>query len=73
MTAIGFGSTFNDRNMGDTWFVEPEPDVRSRYDAFYPLLRRVVENTPITAPKTAEQAAPTSHPQTPVRKNKRKA
>ncbi len=52
--AVGFASVFNDKNMGETWFIEPEPEVRLRYEVFYALVRLLVENKSITPPTTAE-------------------
>lgn len=39
VTAVGFGSLFNDMAMGTHWLPEPEPEVRARYDVLYGLLR----------------------------------
>ena len=40
VTAVGFGSLFNDENMGFHWLPEPEPAVRERYEVLYGLLHR---------------------------------
>ena len=42
VTAVGFGSLFNDENMGFHWLPEPEPAVRERYEVLYGLLRRAL-------------------------------
>jgi len=39
VTAIGFGSLFNDAAMGTHWLPEPEPDTLLRYEVLYGLLR----------------------------------
>ncbi len=39
VTAIGFGSLFNDANMGYHWLAEPDADLLQRYDVLYGLLR----------------------------------
>ena len=39
VTAIGFGSLFNDANMGYHWLPEPSDEMRARYDLLYDLLR----------------------------------
>jgi len=40
VTAVGFGSLFDDENMGFHWLPEPESAVRERYEVLYGLLRR---------------------------------
>ena len=39
VTAIGFGSLFNDANMGYHWLPEPDRELLRRYDVLYALLR----------------------------------
>jgi hypothetical protein len=39
VTAVGFGSLFNDAAMGFHWLPEPEPELRERYEFLYALLR----------------------------------
>jgi hypothetical protein len=39
VTAVGFGSLFNDAAMGTHWLPEPEPDTLLRYRVLYGLLR----------------------------------
>lgn len=48
--ALGFGSLFNDERMGGTWMLEPDPPTRTRYEALFTLLRRALEDRPVTAP-----------------------
>jgi hypothetical protein len=47
VTAIGFGSLFNDASMGFHWLPEPEPDVLARYEVLYTLLRAALPNQPL--------------------------
>ena len=51
VTAVGFGSLFNDGAMGFHWLVEPEPDTMARYDALYTLLRAALPFKPATPGK----------------------
>ncbi len=39
VTAIGFGSLFNDAAMGFHWLAEPDAEMRQRYEVLYGLLR----------------------------------
>ncbi len=39
VTAIGFGSLFNDAAMGFHWLAEPDAELRQRYEVLYGLLR----------------------------------
>ena len=39
VTVIGFGSMFNDANMGFHWLPEPEAETLARYELLYSLLR----------------------------------
>jgi hypothetical protein len=45
--AIGFGSLWNDKRMGETWMMEPQPDVKARYDVLFSLLRPLIEGKPL--------------------------
>ena len=45
VTAVGFGSLFNDQAMGSHWLPEPSPEILSVYDVLYHLLRVSVPNT----------------------------
>jgi hypothetical protein len=62
--AVGFGSVFNDTRMGGTWMLEPDAPTLVRYEAIYALLRRVLEDAPITAPP--ERQAPRRPPPAPL-------
>ncbi len=46
VTAIGFGSLFNDANMGYHWLPEPSDEMRARYDLLYDLLRAALGEVP---------------------------
>lgn len=48
VTAVGFGSLFNDRNMGMAWTVEPDINQRQRYELLFALLRGAVERKSIS-------------------------
>ena len=39
VTAVGFGSLFNDAAMGTHWLPPPEPETLQRYEVLYGLLR----------------------------------
>ncbi len=39
VTAVGFGSLFNDAAMGYHWLVEPDAELRQRYEVLFGLLR----------------------------------
>jgi len=39
VTAVGFGSLFNDAAMGTHWLPEPTEDALQRYQVLYGLLR----------------------------------
>lgn len=39
VTAVGCGALFNDMNMGTSWLVPPDDDMRNRYEVLYALLR----------------------------------
>ncbi len=45
--AIGFGSLFNDRNMGGTWTADPDAPVKQRFNVFYSLVRSFLRAKPI--------------------------
>jgi hypothetical protein len=40
VTAVGFGSLFNDSNMGYHWLAEPDEQMLQRYELLYGLLRQ---------------------------------
>ncbi len=44
VTAIGFGSLFNDVSMGTHWLEEPDEMLRQRYEVLYALLRAGLQN-----------------------------
>jgi hypothetical protein len=47
VTAIGFGSLFNDASMGFHWLPEPEEEVLARYEMLYTLLRASLPSAPL--------------------------
>jgi hypothetical protein len=46
VTALGFGSLFNDAAMGFHWLPEPEPELRERYEFLYAVLRAALPCRP---------------------------
>jgi hypothetical protein len=44
VTAIGFGSLFNDANMGYHWLADPDEELLGRYEMLYSLLRAGLPN-----------------------------
>jgi len=58
--AVGFGSTFNDINLGGdySWMIEPDRDTRVRYEVLFSLLRLLVEDKPVAAPPPGELPEP---------------
>jgi hypothetical protein len=47
VTAIGFGSLFNDANMGFHWLQQPSAETRARYEVLYALLRSALGETAV--------------------------
>jgi hypothetical protein len=62
-----FGSIFNDGNLGNYWWNDPTPAERTRYDVFFALLQRLVEDKPIAAPA---RSAKTTQPKISVPPNR---
>jgi hypothetical protein len=58
--AIGFGSTLNDAAMERRWDIEPDEALQTRYDVLFALVRRLVEDQPITAPSEPPEKQETS-------------
>ena len=56
--AIGCGALFNDNAMGREWMMEPTPEVRQRYEAWFAILRRAVNDTPLAPPSTRPGTVP---------------
>jgi len=44
--AVGFGSLWNDTRMGETWAVEPDATVKTRYNVLFGLLRPFFDGKP---------------------------
>lgn len=59
--AVGFGSAFNDTNMGDNWMTVPDAALRRRFDTLFALLQYLVEDRPI-GPLGREPSAPAAPP-----------
>jgi hypothetical protein len=52
--AIGFGSVWNDRNMGENWMTEPGPALKTRFELLYTIMRQFMEQkTPAAGQKTS--------------------
>ena len=45
--AIGFGSLFNDANMGSSWMTEPDAATRRRFDLLFALVETLIEDRPL--------------------------
>lgn len=62
--AVGFGYLFNDTHMGTTWMLEPKPETRAKYEVLYALVRALLADQPLKAPKQspAEPQAPKAPP-----------
>jgi len=45
--AIGFGSLWNDKRMGEHWMLEPNPTVKARYDVLFALLGLALDDKPL--------------------------
>ena len=48
--AVSFGNMFNDKNMGNDWWHDPDLAERARYDVLFALLQRLVKDKPIVVP-----------------------
>ena len=44
VTAVGFGSTWNDAAMGYTWTETPDTEMQTRYNLLFALLRGTIED-----------------------------
>ncbi|MCC6126230.1 MAG: hypothetical protein IT426_14825 [Pirellulales bacterium] len=56
--AVGFGSLFNDRNLGGTWSADPNDDAKRRYNVLYALVRSLLSDKPVEATTEAFGDAP---------------
>jgi hypothetical protein len=58
--AIGFGSMMNDAGLGSHWMTEANPEMLTRSDLLFTLVRALVEDRPVVAPppRKIEPAAP---------------
>jgi hypothetical protein len=53
---VSFGNMFTDRNLANYWSVTPNPTERARYDLFFSLMQRLVEDKPIVVPNRTTTA-----------------
>jgi len=67
--AIGFGSLWNDKRMGETWMMEPQPDVKARYDVLFSLLRPLIEGKPLPAVPLAPEKPTEKAPDLPMKES----
>ncbi len=47
---IGFGYLFNDAGMGYNWMVEPNAEMRTRFDLLFELIRAFMTGRPVAKP-----------------------
>jgi hypothetical protein len=59
--AVGFGSLWNDRNMGD-WSVEPDAAQRERYEAMFELIRPLIKGELPAARQPPRESSPDAGP-----------
>jgi hypothetical protein len=57
VTAIGIGSVFNDRVMGDSWMTEPDAGLLTIFDLLFAIVRGAVEDKPVTSPPPRDPVA----------------
>ena len=62
VTAIGFGAVFNDEALGSSWSADPTPDILTRGDLLFALLRDLVEGKPIARPAARKPDPPAAPP-----------
>ncbi|MEN6405393.1 MAG: DUF4350 domain-containing protein [Thermoguttaceae bacterium] len=56
--AIGFGSLWNDKRMGEHWMLEPDKATKARYDVLFALLRSWLDDRPLpSSPKPKKKPA----------------
>ncbi|MEN6367098.1 MAG: DUF4350 domain-containing protein [Thermoguttaceae bacterium] len=56
--AIGFGSLWNDKRMGEHWMLDPDKTTKARYEVLFALLRSWLDDRPLpTAPKPKKKPA----------------
>jgi hypothetical protein len=48
--AIGFGSLWNDKRMGEHWMMDPDAATQARYDVLFAFLRNFFDGKPFPAP-----------------------
>ncbi len=57
--AVGFGSLFQDDQMGGNWMVQPNADLLARYDLLFRVVRAAGHDQPVVAPVAPRKEAPT--------------
>jgi hypothetical protein len=48
--AVGFGSLWNDTNMGQTWMTDPDDALLQRFDILFAVLRAAINDQPLSVP-----------------------
>jgi hypothetical protein len=63
--AIGFGSALNDSSLGLTWMADATPEVRTRSELLFALVRALATGQPADAlvPKAPKGQAPAAKTQ----------
>lgn len=60
VTAIGFGSCFNDESMGISWAEDPDAEMLTRFDVLFALVEAVVEDRPLVTAPPRETESPSA-------------
>jgi hypothetical protein len=55
--------------MGETWMLEPEPDVKARYDVLFSLLRPLIEGKPLPSVPLAPEKPAEKAPDLPMKES----
>ncbi len=56
--AIGCGSLWNDKGMGEHWMLEPNATVKARYDVLFALLELALDDKPLPASPPEKKKKP---------------
>jgi hypothetical protein len=67
--AIGFGSLMNDAGLGSHWMTEANPEMLTRSDLLFTLVRALLEDRPVVAPPPRKPQSDASAPKTRAPKN----
>jgi hypothetical protein len=65
--AVGFGSLWNDKRMGEHWMMEPDAAAKARYDVLFALLRSLLDDKPLPTPPSQPVKKP--HPELPIKES----